>query len=197
MGLSTTCCSEVSHRPRTAATSNFPAATRPSISGLRPIVPISTTSATPLGTELATVGATPVTRWRSVLRSFTTRTTPAWSPLLTTSGAARPAAARVKPPDTGLNDTYSPVLAAAATGSAKDTASTAVGAATITAANETNQALLGRLDRGRRETPKGMRTGFHVLVIVISVWSSATENISGLAVGADTNSTLTMPYNAT
>ncbi len=160
-------------------------------------MPISTTSVAPLGTVLDTVGATPVTRWTSDLRSFTTRITPAWSPPFTTNGAARPDAARVKPPATALNDTYSPELAAAATGSTEDTAITAVGAATIAAANATHHAPLGRLDRGRRGAPKGMRTEFHVLVMMISVGRSATENISGLAVRADINSALTMPYNAT
>ncbi|WP_063797757.1 hypothetical protein [Saccharothrix sp. NRRL B-16348] len=104
IGFSTTCCNDVSHLPRIRSTSSFPADTSPSISVLRPSVPTSTTSPD-VGVPVETAGRTPVTRSTSSRRSFTTRTTPAWSPPLTNNGAALPFAASVNPPSTGANET--------------------------------------------------------------------------------------------
>ena len=50
-------------------------------------------------------GRTPVTAAMSACRSPTTRTTPAWSPALTTIGAALPAATSGKLPGPGANAT--------------------------------------------------------------------------------------------
>jgi hypothetical protein len=87
--------------PFTPRTSSLPRATRPSISGLRPIVPMIT-GLLPAGTvSCTTAGSTPVTFPRSVRRSPTARMTPAWSLPLTTSGAARPPATSGKWPGPG------------------------------------------------------------------------------------------------
>ncbi len=100
-GSRTTCCSEVSHLPAIPVTSSFPARTRPSISGLAPMVPTSTGSLCAGTRSTETAGATLVTRSMSVRRSPTTRTTPGKSLPLTTSGAATPRATNGKEPGRG------------------------------------------------------------------------------------------------
>src|SRR5262245_1074142 len=109
MGSSTTCSSEVSHWPAMPVTSSRPAATSRSMSGLRPIVPISTTSGWSGISSTDTSGATPVTRPMSSRRSPTTRITPGKSVELTTSGAATPSAISGNVPSPGDSTTYEPV----------------------------------------------------------------------------------------
>lgn len=94
-GFSTTVWRLVSHLPVIPEAFSLPAEIRPSISGLRPMVPTRTISRLPRGGAFrASKGRTPVTRSMSSRRSPATRTTPSWSSSLTTTGAARPALTR-------------------------------------------------------------------------------------------------------
>lgn len=107
-GWSTTVWRLVSHLPRIAETSSLPRATSPSISGLRPTVPMMVISR-PLGAApCERVGRTPVTRSMSLWRSPATRTTPAQSRSLTRIGAARPFLTSAKLPRRGVNEMYAP-----------------------------------------------------------------------------------------